>query len=135
MKFLLDTNAVSDLMHNNPHFVAQMAVISANDEVITSATVRGEILYGIKRLPIGKRRAGLESKVAGIFGLLRCEPVTEVTALHYAQLRADQEMLGLVLDQNDLSIAAVALTLNATIVSRDTDLARVIGLKVVDWTV
>jgi len=38
---------------------------------------------------------------------------------------------GLALDENDLWIAATALALNATLVSRDTDFAGIDGLAVI----
>lgn len=134
MIFLLDSNAISDLIQNHPRFVARMESMSATDEVRTASIVHGEILYGVSRLADGKRKAILTTKVGDIFAIVRCEPVTELTAIYYAKIRADQEKLGLSVDQNDLWIAAVAMSLDATVVSRDTDLARVAGLKVVDWT-
>ena len=41
---------------------------------------------------------------------------------------------GLSLDENDLWIAATAMSLGATLVSRDTDFHRVDGLDLTDWT-
>jgi len=39
------------------------------------------------------------------------------------------------LDENDLWIAATALALGATLVSRDADVQQIGGLRVEDWTV
>jgi len=134
MIFLLDSNAISDLIQNHPRFVARMESVSATDEVRTASIVRGEILYGVSRLADGKRKTILTTKVSEVFAILRCESVTELTATYYAKIRADQEKSGLSVDQNDLWIAAVAMSVDATVISRDTDLVRVAGLKVVDWT-
>jgi predicted nucleic acid-binding protein len=41
---------------------------------------------------------------------------------------------GLTLDENDLWIAACALALQATLVSRDGDFGQIEGLNVEDWT-
>jgi predicted nucleic acid-binding protein len=41
-----------------------------------------------------------------------------------------QQQSGLVLNENDLWIAATALALGATLVSRDTDFSRIDGLLV-----
>jgi len=38
------------------------------------------------------------------------------------------------LDENDLRIAATAVSLNATLVSRDSDFQRVDGLRLANWT-
>ena len=56
MIYLLDTNAISDLMRAAPHVETWLAGLDKNDRVVTCTVVRGEILFGIARLPIGKRR-------------------------------------------------------------------------------
>jgi predicted nucleic acid-binding protein len=55
MLFLLDTNAFSDLMREHPQLDARLSALTPTDRVIICAVVRGEILYGIERLPPGKR--------------------------------------------------------------------------------
>ena len=62
MIFLLDTNAFSDLMREHPTVDARILSLSEQDNVVICSVVRGEILYGIVRLPQGKRRADLQSK-------------------------------------------------------------------------
>ncbi len=96
--------------------------------------VRGEIGYGIERLPTGRRRERLERRTLHLFGMLTCEPILESAAGHYAEIKAACESKGLSLDENDLWIAATALSLGATVVSRDSDFQRVDRLNVVDWT-
>jgi predicted nucleic acid-binding protein len=134
MIFLLDTNAIADLMNQNPTFASRLAAVGVNDQVITCAIVRGEVQYGIARLPPGKRKAALETQAAGVFAILPCESATSSVADQYARLRAEQDRHGLRLEQNDLWIAATAATLNATIVSRDADLRKVAAVSAVDWT-
>lgn len=67
MLFLLDTNAFSDLMREHPQLDARLATIASTDRVIICPVVRGEIRYGIERLPQGKRRQELETKAAKLF--------------------------------------------------------------------
>ena len=135
MIYILDANAVSDWMHKHPVFVARVTSVQASDEVIISATVYGEIMYGIIRLPSGKRKESLRVNAMGVIKVLRCEPVTTIVAERYAQLRTDREQRGVRLAENDMWIAATALTLGATLVTRDGDMSRIPGLIVVDWTV
>ena len=60
MIYLLDTNAISELMRADTRVEHWIAGLSESDRVVTCTVVRGEILFGISRLPQGKRRAELE---------------------------------------------------------------------------
>jgi tRNA(fMet)-specific endonuclease VapC len=135
MIYLLDTNAISDLMRENPQITARLRAAAGSDRVVTRVIVRGEILHGLLRMPAGKRKDLLEIKAAALFASIPCEVVPEAAATHYAQIKAAQQALGLSLDENDLWIAASASAIGCTVVSRDADLHRVHGLAVVDWTV
>ncbi len=53
---------------------------------------------------------------------------------HYARIKLERQRKGLALDENDLWIAATALALGATLVSRDTDFREIDGLAIEDWT-
>ena len=130
--YLLDTNAISDLMADHPR--AQAKVASQPGLLVTSVIVRGEILYGLERLPAGKRRANLKAKADLVLAGVPCEPVSEPAANRYALIRRAVENLGLTLDDNDLWIAATVLTMRAVLVTRDKDFGRVPGLQVEDWT-
>ncbi len=134
MTFLLDTNAFSDLMRDHPNVDARLANIPATDRVVICSVVRGEIRYGIERLPQGKRRQELDSKAAGLFAVIPCEPVPEAAGDHYATVKLNRQRKGLTMDENDLWIAATALALGAVLVSRDSDFQQIGGLTVEDWT-
>ncbi|MCI0392836.1 MAG: PIN domain-containing protein [Acidobacteria bacterium] len=121
MIFLLDTNAFSDLMRNHPKVDARLANVPATDRAVICSVVRGEIRYGIERLPQGKRRQELEAKASNLFAVIPCEPVPEAAGDHYATVKLNRQLRGLALDENDLWIAATALALGATLVSRDND--------------
>jgi len=96
--------------------------------------VRGEILYGIARLPLGKRRTDLQSKADTLFASLPCEDIAEAAGDHYANAKIASHSKGLTLDENDLWLAATALAAEAVLVTRD-DFQQIDGLKVIDWTV
>jgi predicted nucleic acid-binding protein len=63
---------------------------------------------------------------------LPCEPVPATAGDRYAAIKFSQQRRGLPLDENDLWIAATALAMNATLVSRDNDFQRADGLVVVN---
>ena len=63
--------------------------------------------------------------------VFRCEPVPERAGDFYAAVKLARQQLGLTLDENDLWVAATALALGATVVSRDKDFGGIDGLPVV----
>ncbi len=134
MTFLLDTNAFSDLMRDHPKVDARLATVPATDRTVICSVVRGEIRYGIERLLQSKRRQELEAKAASLFAVIPCESVPEAAGDHYATVKLNRQLMGLALDENDLWIAATALALGATLISRDGDFQQIAGLAVEDWT-
>jgi predicted nucleic acid-binding protein len=108
-----------------------MAGLDHGDRVVTCTIVRGEVLFGIARLPEGRRRAELEELGPQFLAVLRCEPIPERAGDYYAAVKLSRQHLGLTLDENDLWVAATALALGATLVSRDNDFAGIDGLTVV----
>jgi tRNA(fMet)-specific endonuclease VapC len=66
--------------------------------------------------------------------MVPCEPIPETAADHYARIKRETERKGVRLDENDLWIAATALSLGAVLVTTDSDFQRVSGLRVEDWT-
>ena len=132
--YLLDTNAFSALMDEHPRMLARAALLGGMDRAAICTIVRGEIRYGLERMPHGRRRREFERKAAGLFLTTPCEDVPEAAGDVYARIKLDTERRGVPLDENDLWIAATALALGATLVSSDTDFRRVSGLTVEDWT-
>ena len=57
-----------------------------------------------------------------------CEPVPERAGDLYAAVKLARQQRGLGLDENDLWVAATALALGATLVSRDNDFKSIDGL-------
>jgi predicted nucleic acid-binding protein len=70
-RFLLDTNVVSELARKVPS-PRVVAFVASLDEVIVPASVLFELERGVRGLPAGKRRAGLERWLAEWMA----EPVT-----------------------------------------------------------
>ncbi len=134
MNFLLDTNAISDLMREDVRVASRLDSLAEADRVVICAIVRGEIRYGLARMPDGKRRQALESKAAILFSATVCEPMLETVGGHYGRIKSESQTRGLSVDENDLWIAATSIALGATLVSRDAVFLRISGLDVEDWS-
>jgi tRNA(fMet)-specific endonuclease VapC len=129
--YLFDTNTVSAVMADDAKIKAKL---SLQPTVITCSIVRGEIRYGLERLPGGKRRTDLEIKATKVFAALPIEAVETVAADTYGSIRSTLEANGFNLSDNDLWIAATALSLGAVLVTNDQAFSHVPGLSVEDWT-
>src|ERR1017187_857893 len=112
MTYLLDTNAISDLMRAAPRIENWMSGLDPGDRVVTCTIVRGEILFSIARLPAGRRRTELEGTGHQFLAVFRCEPVPEKAGDFYAAVKLSRQRRGLKLDENDLWVAATALALS-----------------------
>ena len=130
--FLLDTNTVSYYIADNPPQVReQLQRVNVQSTAVSTIT-EAELRYGVARNPNAlRRRASVESFLTDALIL----PWGSAAARTYGQLRAAQERKGRPLSVEDLMIAAHALTLDLTLVTRDHAFSFVDGLKTEDWTV
>ena len=130
-RYMLDTNAVSDLVKGNSP-IAQRLLAVPLSSIYISAITEGELLYGLAKRPAMKRlRHAVEEF------LLRVDVLpwdSSVTA-HYGELRATLESQGRLLQPLDLQIAAHALSVGAVLVTGDKAFGRVPELEVEDWSV
>ena len=124
-------------MAHDRQVVAHFNALSDDENyVFTCAIVRGEVLFGIERLPIGRRRQSLEDQAVNLLAGLPCEAIPEEAGDYYAQIKHAAERQGTPLSDNDLWIAATALALDAILVTSDGDFQRItgLGLHLEDWT-
>jgi predicted nucleic acid-binding protein len=129
--YLLDTNAISDLMRAKPQIEDWISSLDSRDRLVTCVIVHGEIIFGISRLPDGKRRQELEETAGKFLESFPCEPVPANAGDIYAAVKLFRQRLGLSLDENDLWIAATSISLGATLVSRDSDFSGIDGLSLI----
>jgi predicted nucleic acid-binding protein len=132
--YLLDTNALSDYMQAKPRLAQWMLRLTESDQLATCTIVRGEILFGIARLLAGARQAELQKRADTAFAHVTCEPIPASAAPFYARIKASRRQQGRPLGDNDLWIAATALALDATLVTRDRDFSGIEGLQMIDLT-
>ena len=134
-KYLLDTSTCSLLMQDNSRVKGRLDSLTESDYHFTCPIVKGEIFFGIVRLPDGKRRQDLEQRANELFTTVPCDPIPDTVADVYAQIKIASQEQGTSLGECDLWIAATALTLDAILVASDSDYERIVGLglRLEDW--
>ena len=122
-------------MEDDPKVKGCLNSLAESDYLFTCPIVKGEILFGIARLPVGKRRRNLEQKAYELFAQIPCDPIQENVSDAYAQIKAAAQQQGTSLGECDLWIAATALALDAILVASDSDYKRIVGLglRLEDW--
>jgi predicted nucleic acid-binding protein len=91
--------------------------------VATTAITAAELLYGVSRLPGGRRKAALADEVAGLLRdefADRVEPFDVRAAGYYAVLVAERDQLGRPIGTADAQIAAICRAHGATLATRNT---------------
>lgn len=136
---VLDTNVVSELMHARPNAEVRAWVNArpARDLAITAVTA-AELLFGVARLPDGKRKRDLARSVAAVIEEDFAERVLAFDSTcihHYAEICAARERTGRPISTPDAQIAAVCRVRGAAVSTRNADDFADTGIEVVDpWT-
>ncbi|MCY1355794.1 Toxin FitB [compost metagenome] len=121
---LLDTNVLSEMMKTkpDPNVIAWLDAQPGSELVICSVSV-AEILYGIARMPNGKRKDLLAVGADTLFNKLFAGsilPFDADAAVHYAALVSASEAKGRTADMADGQIAAIARLYSAKVATRNT---------------
>jgi tRNA(fMet)-specific endonuclease VapC len=130
VRFLLDTNIVSDLIRNpNGRAGTRLANVGQHS-VCTSIIVAAELRYGAAK----KASPDLSRRIEAMLHRLDVVPLEAPVDAVYAGLRARLEEMGLPIGGNDLFIAAHALALGCTLVSgNEREFSRVAHLRFENW--
>lgn len=129
-RYLLDSNAVSDLVRNPDGLIADRIRRVGESHIATSAIVASEIRYGAEK----KGSKKLTAQVAAVLERLQVLPFSVPADKTYGLLRAQLERIGRPIGALDLLIAAHALTLGYTVVTDNVrEFSRVRGLRIENW--
>ncbi|MGD0571207.1 MAG: type II toxin-antitoxin system VapC family toxin [Candidatus Sulfotelmatobacter sp.] len=130
MRYLLDTNIVSDLVRNPQGNIAQHIRKVGEPQVCTSIIVAAELRYGAAK----KNSARLSAQLETVLRALEVLPFDAPADAIYGSLRTELERAGKPIGANDLLIAAQALALGYTIVTdNEKEFARVADLRRQNW--
>lgn len=132
-RYLLDTGIAGDYINRRrgAFEVARERVIRG-DRVGIAVPVLAELVYGAENSQSRERNF---QSIRIALGAWRLWPFTEEAAWEYGRLFAELRRVGRPMQAVDVMIAATALTLgNCTVVSADSDLTAIPGLRVENWS-
>lgn len=136
--YILDTDHVSLFQRQHPSVVQRIEEVDPDSLVTTIVTVEEQIrgrFNIIKRASKGPKLiqayAYLQDTIA-YFNTIQILPFDQAANAQYEALRKQKIRVG----TQDLRIAAIALSVNGTVVTRNwRDFQKVPGLALEDWTV
>jgi tRNA(fMet)-specific endonuclease VapC len=129
--WMLDTDTCSYVLRKRPASVKLQFDRAGPENLAISSVVLAELYYGAARHPRG---ADIRAEVDDFASRLRVIPWDEVAADPYGRLRAALERSSTLIGCMDMLIAAHALGLGATLVSKNArHFENVPGLTLETW--
>jgi tRNA(fMet)-specific endonuclease VapC len=130
MRYLLDTNIISDLVRRPQGVVAEHIRRVGEALVCTSIIVAAELRYGAAK----KGSPRLTAQIEAVLGALDVVPFEAPADVAYGLIRTRLEQAGRPIGGNDLLIAAQAVALGHTMVTdNEGEFARIDGLARENW--
>ena len=135
IRYLLDSNIVSEPARQRPDPQVQARVQAHAQEIAMPSVVWHELLYGLERMPTGRKRDFLAHYLLDVVRLaMPVLPFDTAAAEWLARERARLEAQGRPRPALDGLIAAVAASRGLILVTRNTDdFAGYDGLHVENW--
>lgn len=130
--YCFDTDVISATLKPTPplHLLRRLATVPPSDQFTTAITV-GELIYGARRV----NRPELTERVEDV--IRRAQTVLAFdrrAAVLFGTVKADLDRAGTPLAEPDLRIAAIAISHELTLVTRNVrHFERVPGLVVENW--
>lgn len=129
-----DTNVLSEPLRREPNpFVVEWLAEHATELAVTTITI-AELRYGVRRLPVGRRRQSLDAGITAMVSSAgqRILDFSIAAAERYAELRADREAAGINISVEDTMIAAICSVSDCAIATRNVDDFRGSGLMIIN---
>ena len=130
LKYLLDTNIVIYVLKRRPVEVLAVFNTNASRMAISSITL-SELMYGAeKSLNVNRNLEAIEEFVSHLDVL----PYDAKASQHYGQIKAALERKGEIIGENDIHIAAHAISQGLILVSNNVkEFNRVPNLALENW--
>ncbi|HVT46127.1 MAG TPA: type II toxin-antitoxin system VapC family toxin, partial [Thermoanaerobaculia bacterium] len=135
LKYLLDTNVVSEPLRPLPGSAVLRRLRRHEGEIAIPSVVWHELRFGVERLPASRRREAIETFLEDV--VLATIPILDydrAAAEWHATERVRLAVRGVTRPFADGQIAAIARVHNLTLVTfNETDFHRFRGLRVASW--
>ena len=130
-RFLLDTNICIYIRRRRPPEILQRFLRLQIGEAAISVITFGELIYGAEK---SEQREAAMRQLEELAGLLPVLPLPGDAGRSYGALRAELEVDGRVIGNNDLLIAAHAKAAKLILVTNnEREFQRVSGLEIQNW--
>jgi len=130
LRYLLDTNILSDLIRDPQGRVASRISSAGEGTVCTSIVVAAKLRFGAAKSGSSK----LADRVDLLLSALNVLPLESPADRHYGEIRQRLTRRGTPIGPNDLLIASHALSLDLTMVTANAgEFPRVPGLRIENW--
>jgi len=132
LKYLLDTNICIYIAKEKPATVLERFSNLEVGQVAMSTITYGELIYGIEKSKLKKETL---EKLEALAHLIPPLPLATDTGEYYGKIRSSLQKKGKIIGNNDLWIAAHALSLNTILVTNnEKEFKRVDKLKLENWS-
>jgi tRNA(fMet)-specific endonuclease VapC len=134
VRYVLDTNVVAALMKGDPAVVPRLR--GANKTAVAlPQPVAAEIAFALARLPRSRRRDRLDEAWRALSAEIPRLPWTDEVSEAFGRIKAALERSGRPLDDFDVTIAAHAVAVGASLVTfKNRHMERVPTLTLEDWS-
>jgi tRNA(fMet)-specific endonuclease VapC len=132
-RYLLDTGPAQDFIHKRePVYTRANELLADGDKLGVGMPVVGELFAGVEYSSTRERNYTI--LIRRLHSLLLW-PFDRDAAEEYGRLFALLRRNGRIMQQIDMQIAAIALTLgNCTVVTKDSDFTAIPGLTIENWS-
>jgi predicted nucleic acid-binding protein len=132
---VVDTNVIAELMRPEPHeAVVRWSLAQAASNLYTTAITLAEILYGIERLPNGRRKRLLHETAAEVFTTFADQvlPFDAEAAAEYPLVIDARQRMGRPIDGVDAQIASICRSGSSTLATRNAKDFEHTGVNLID---
>ncbi|OJJ26781.1 VapC toxin family PIN domain ribonuclease [Roseofilum reptotaenium AO1-A] len=131
MGYLLDTNIVSLIMRQDAIIIQNFGLYRAQKQNLLMC---GVTYFEIRRGLLVKNAAGQMRKFEAFMKIVPIVTLDDMEIFEQAAaIHADLQRRGLMIQTEDILIAATGIVKGLTVVSRDEDLRRIKGLSLETW--
>ena len=133
---VLDTNVLSETLRPTPSFkVLAWLENQPSTALFTTTVTRGELLYGVRIMPDGKRKTGLLTAIQNIFDQDLAGQILSFdnpSADAFSQIASSRKLAGQPISQFDAMIAAITYSRGATLATRNAKDFNNCGIELVN---